>query len=150
MGYNATAAAGVANARIYALNSLTGGATVAGPAVRLELDTGSIGFDLNPTVDRIRVVAGNRANYRLNPTDGTLTYATGTSTPSIGAAAYTNSFMGASITSGTTLYDYDELLNTLNTQLPPNNGWPAGRYAPGRVAGAPGPTPLYHFGRGWS
>ncbi|MEJ7659993.1 MAG: DUF4394 domain-containing protein [Hymenobacter sp.] len=30
--------------------------------------------------------------------------------------------MGASATSGTTLYDYDELLNTLNTQLPPNDG----------------------------
>ena len=106
-------------------------ATAAGPAVRLELGTGSIGFDFNPTVDRIRVVAANRANYRLNPNDGTiaatdgaLTYATGTGTPSIGAAAYTNSFMGATATSGTILYDYDELLNTLNTQLPPNDGTP--------------------------
>ena len=128
LGYNATAATGVANAQVYALNSLTGVATAAGPAVRLELGTGSIGFDFNPTVDRIRVVAANRANYRLNPndgtisaTDGTLTYATGTATPTIGAAAYTNSFMG-NTTSGTTLYDYDELLNTLNTQLPPNDG----------------------------
>ncbi|WP_223651512.1 DUF4394 domain-containing protein [Hymenobacter psoromatis] len=127
LGYNAAAVTGVANAQVYALNSLTGVATPAGPAVRLELGTGSIGFDFNPTVDRIRVVAANRANYRLNPndgtiaaTDGTLTYATGT--PSIGAAAYTNSFMGATATSGTTLYDYDELLNTLNTQLPPNDG----------------------------
>ena len=91
MGYNAIAAVGVANAQIYDLNSLTGVATAAGPAVRLELGTGSIGFDFNPTVDRIRVVAGNRANYRLNPndgtiaaTDGTLAYATGTATPSIG------------------------------------------------------------------
>lgn len=129
LGYNAAAATGVANAQIYALNSLTGVATAAGPAVRLELGTGSIGFDFNPTVDRLRVVAGNRANYRLNPndgtiaaTDGTLAYATGPTTPSIGAAAYTNSFMGATATSGTTLYDYDELLNTLNTQLPPNDG----------------------------
>ncbi len=129
LGYNAAAATGVANAQIYAINSLTGVATAAGPAVRLELGTGSIGFDFNPTVDRLRVVGANRANYRLNPNDGTiaatdgnLAYATGTATPSIGAAAYTNSFMGATATSGTTLYDYDELLNTLNTQLPPNDG----------------------------
>jgi len=148
MGYNATAAAGVANAQIYALNSLTGVATVAGPSGRLELGTGSIGFDLNPTVDRIRVAAANRANYRLNPNDGTISATDGT--PSIGAAAYGNSLMGASTTSGTTRYDYDALLNTLNSQLPPNDGWPAGRYAPGRIAGALGPTPLYHFGRGWS
>lgn len=127
LGYNAAAATGVANAQVYAINSLTGVATAAGPAVRLELGTGSIGFDFNPTVDRIRVVGANRANYRLNPTDGTisatdgqLAYASGT--PSIGAVAYTNSFMGANATSGTTLYDYDELLNTLNTQAPPNDG----------------------------
>jgi hypothetical protein len=129
LGYNAAAATGVANAQIYTLNGASGIAAPVGAAIRLELGTGSIGFDFNPTVDRIRVVGANRTNYRLNPIDGTiaatdgqLTYATGTATPSIGAAAYTNSFMGATATSGTTLYDYDELLNTLNTQLPPNDG----------------------------
>lgn len=70
-------------------------------------------------------MASNRANYRLNPNDGTISATDGT--PSIGAAAYTNSFVGASTTSATTLYDYDELLNTLNTQLPPNDGWMASR-----------------------
>ncbi|RZK99412.1 MAG: DUF4394 domain-containing protein, partial [Hymenobacter sp.] len=129
LGYNSAAAAGVANAQLYTLNGATGIAVPVGAAIRLELGTGSIGFDFNPTVDRIRVVGANRTNYRLVPTDGTiaftdgqLTYATGTSTPSIGAAAYTNSFMGATSTSGTTLYDYDEVLNTLNTQVPPNDG----------------------------
>jgi len=127
LGYNAAAATGVANAQIYALSSVTGVASAVGAAVRLELGSGSIGFDFNPTVDRIRVVGANRANYRLNPTDGTisatdgnLAYASGT--PSIGAVAYTNSFMGANAASGTTLYDYDEVLNTLNTQAPPNDG----------------------------
>ncbi|GAB3636968.1 hypothetical protein GCM10027422_25580 [Hymenobacter arcticus] len=129
LGYNSAAAAGVANAQIYTLNGASGVAVPVSAAIRLELGTGSIGFDFNPTVDRIRVVGANRTNYRLNPIDGTiaatdgqLAYATGTATPSIGAAAYTNSFMGATATSGTTLYDYDELLNTLNTQLPPNDG----------------------------
>jgi hypothetical protein len=128
LGYNAAAAAGVANAQVYSI-AATGAATAIGSAVRLELGTGSVGFDFNPTVDRIRVVGANRTNYRLNPadgtiaaTDGTLTYATGTATPSIGAAAYTNSFTGANAASGTVLYTYDELLNTLNTQDPPNVG----------------------------
>ncbi|RZK62050.1 MAG: DUF4394 domain-containing protein [Hymenobacter sp.] len=132
LGYNSAAATGVANTQLYSLNAVTGVATPVGAAIRLELGTGSIGFDFNPTVDRIRVVGANRNNYRLNPnlpstsvlaaTDGQLTYATGTATPSIGAAAYTNSFMGAGSTTTTVLYDYDEILNTLNTQDPPNNG----------------------------
>ncbi|MGI4740473.1 MAG: DUF4394 domain-containing protein [Janthinobacterium lividum] len=135
LGYNATAATGVANAQIYTINAVTGVASLIGAAVRLELGTGSIGFDFNPTVDRIRVVGANRNNYRLNPTtgaanvlaatDGMLSYANTNNLPSIGAAAYTNSFMGASTASGTTLYNYDELLNQLNTQStanPPNDG----------------------------
>lgn len=134
LGYNAAAAAGVANSQLYSLNAVSGVATPIGAAVRLELGTGSIGFDFNPTVDRIRVVGANRNNYRLNPnnptgilaaTDGQVAYTTGTNTPSIGAVAYTNSFMGANAMSGTTLFNYDELLNVLNTQAtanPPMDG----------------------------
>ncbi|MVN78526.1 DUF4394 domain-containing protein [Hymenobacter sp. HMF4947] len=135
LGYNAAAATGVANAQLYSINAVSGVATPIGAAVRLELGTGSIGFDFNPTVDRIRVVGANRNNYRLNPTnpatgilaatDGQVAYTTGTNTPSIGAVAYTNSFMGASATSGTTLFNYDEALNVLNTQAtanPPADG----------------------------
>ncbi|NML67765.1 DUF4394 domain-containing protein [Hymenobacter sp. RP-2-7] len=129
LGYNAAATGTTANAQIYTVNGATGVARAVGTAVRLELGMGSIGFDFNPTVDRIRVVGANRANYRLNPadgtisaTDGTLAFAGGTGTPSIGAVAYTNSFMGASATSTTTLYDYDQGLNNLYTQAPPNDG----------------------------
>ncbi len=113
LGYNA-AATGVANSQLYSVSAVTGVATPIGAAVRLELGTGSIGFDFNPTADRIRVVGANRNNYRLNPnfgaasvlaaTDGTLTYALTNNLPNIGAVAYTNSFAGASATSGTTLY----------------------------------------------
>jgi len=135
LGYNAAAASGVANSQLYSLNAATGAATAVGAPVRLELGTGAIGFDFNPTVDRIRVVGANRNNYRLNPnstaasvlaaTDGVVAYTSGTNTPTIGAVAYTNSFMGANATSGTALYNYDQVLNVLNTQAtanPPADG----------------------------
>lgn len=133
LGYNAAAASGVNNSQLYSLDATSGTATAVGAAFRLELGSGAVGFDFNPTVDRIRVVGANRNNYRLNPnstaasvlaaTDGQVSYTSGT--PNIGAVAYTNSFQGASSTSGTTLYNYDLTLNQLNTQStanPPNDG----------------------------
>jgi len=74
----------------------------------------NIGFDFNPRADRIRVVAPNGTNYRLNPntgglagTDTNLSYVSGNTVghaPYIGTAAYTNS---ATAVAGTTLYDVD-------------------------------------------
>jgi len=132
LGYNAAAATGVANSQLYSINATTGVATPNSAAVRLELGTGAIGFDFNPTVDRIRVVGANRNNYRLNPnlgvasplaaTDGVVAYTAGTATPNIGAVAYTNSFIGSTTTA---LYNYDLTLNQLNTQAtanPPADG----------------------------
>ncbi|QJX45736.1 DUF4394 domain-containing protein [Hymenobacter taeanensis] len=128
LGYNATAQTG----QLYALNATTGAATSISGPLAMTLGTGDISFDFNPTVDRIRVVGANRNNYRLNPvtgtvaaTDGQVAYTTGTNTPTIGAVAYTNSFMGADATSGTMLYNYDQALNVLNTQStanPPADG----------------------------
>ena len=133
LGYNSAAASGVNNSQLYSLDATTGAATTVGAAFRLELGTGSVGFDFNPTVDRIRVVGANRNNYRLNPnstaasvlaaTDGAVSYTSGT--PNIGAVAYTNSFRGANATSGTALYNYDLTLNQLNIQStanPPADG----------------------------
>ena len=116
---------------LYTLNSLTGALTAVNAApIPLALGTGKIGFDFNPTVDRIRVVSTNRTNFRLNPvngtvaaTDGLLTYAPGDAnaarTPSIAAAAYTNSFGGSTATE---LFDYDQNANVLALQSPPNDG----------------------------
>jgi len=126
LGYNSTTGA----AQLYTINTTTAVATAVGAAMVLELGTGSVGFDFNPTVDRIRVTAANRKNYRLHPvtgaiaaTDGELTFATGdissTFMPTIGASAYTNSYIG---TESTTLYNYDEALNIITTQVPPNAG----------------------------
>ncbi|SNC74766.1 Por secretion system C-terminal sorting domain-containing protein [Hymenobacter gelipurpurascens] len=128
LGYNGTAQTG----QLYGINPTTGAAVAVGGVLALELGTGDVSFDFNPTVDRIRVVGANRNNYRINPitgtvafTDGQVAYTTGTNTPTIGAVAYTNSFMGANATSGTTLYNYDQVLNVLNTQStanPPADG----------------------------
>jgi hypothetical protein len=127
LGYNATAQ----TATVYTINAATGTArAINATPVALALGTGSIGFDFNPTVDRIRVVGANRANFRLNPNDGTvaatdgqLTYAAGdanaANTPSVGAAAYTNSVANATATQ---LFVYDEARNVLALQNPPNEG----------------------------
>ena len=129
VGYNATAQ----NYQLYTLNAQSGVATAVNAApIALPLGTSKVGFDFNPTVDRIRVTAGNRANFRLNPVDGTiaatdlqLTYATGdpnaAATPNIGASAYTNSVAGSTAAT-TVLFNYDLGLNVLTTQNPPNNG----------------------------
>ncbi|MET4074165.1 DUF4394 domain-containing protein [Hymenobacter sp. UYCo722] len=130
LGYDATTAG--ANTQVYFIDRMTAVATAAGAAIRLELggSTDNIGFDFNPTVDRLRVVSTNRNDYRLNPNngalafmDGTLTYAAtdanSAATPRVGTAAYTNSYAG---TTGTVLYDIDEALSNLVTQSPPNAG----------------------------
>ncbi|AEE50376.1 DUF4394 domain-containing protein [Haliscomenobacter hydrossis] len=127
MGYNASNG----ETRLYTINPGTGMASAIGAAaITLQANLGKISFDFNPTVDRIRVIGSNNANYRLHPmtgalvaTDGNLSFATGDANagknPSIGACAYTNSYIGAS---ATTLYNYDDSLNVLTTQIPPNNG----------------------------
>jgi len=135
LGYNATAASPTPNTQLYILNTGTNSVTPVGAPVRLELGGPNerIGFDFNPTVDRIRVVSTNDANYRLNPTtggiaatDGNINYAGGTpADPGVGAVAYTNSFVGGSVT--TTLYAIDYMqMAAPNGQLsvvnPPNNG----------------------------
>ena len=127
LGYDAATAG--ANSQLYTIDPSTGVATSVGAAIRLELGTriNGIGFDFNPTVDRIRVTSTNRANLRLNPnngalaaTDGNLAYAAGdTTTARIGSVGYTNSYPGST---STTLYDLDDARNVLATQNPPNVG----------------------------
>ena len=139
-------------AQLYTLNTTTGAATRVGVALDLKLGTAAtdaIGFDFNPTVDRIRVVgsynpvAPNTNNYRINPNDGLKVADDGrtkynpgnatttppvpadpnaAATPAVATMAYTNSFAEANAASGTVLYDYDRALNVLVTQVPPNDG----------------------------
>jgi hypothetical protein len=123
LGYDPIVAAGN-NAQLYTLDPATNTATAIGAAIRLELggSTDRIGFDFNPTVDRIRVVSTNDANYRLNPNNGAIAAIDpnlNPAAPAIGSVAYTNSYAGST---ATTLYDIDETTGTIYTQNPANAG----------------------------
>jgi trimeric autotransporter adhesin len=132
LGYNAT----LGMARLYKLNPSTGVLTTVGTVdVALSLGTSAdnIGFDFNPTVDRVRVLSTNKKNYRLHPdlgtvvaTDADLSYGMGdpnaSVTPQIGQIAYTNSYVAAT---KTTLYYLDEINAVFGTAFVatnPNNG----------------------------
>ena len=118
-------------ARLYVINPTNGAAVgIGSSSVVLPKNMGKVSLDFNPTVDRIRVVGSSNANLRMHPTtglvvatDGNLAFAAtdvnAGKNPSIGAAAYTNSYIGST---STTLYNYDDSLNILTSQIPPNNG----------------------------
>ncbi|MCE7067023.1 DUF4394 domain-containing protein [Dyadobacter sp. CY326] len=93
------------------------------------LNGGSIGFDFNPTVDKIRVVTTTGQNLRVHPETGAVVAndgpLNGPASPKVGAVAYTNSRAGVTAApagAGTTLYDIDAEANVLYTQNPPNAG----------------------------
>lgn len=90
---------------------------------------GHIGFDFNPTVDRIRLVTSSTQNLRLHPETCAIVPGdsplNGYANPMIGAVAYTNSRAGvtaAPLGVGTTLYDIDPSTDMLYIQNPPNPG----------------------------
>ncbi|MDQ4139330.1 MAG: DUF4394 domain-containing protein, partial [Bacteroidota bacterium] len=110
--------------RLYVINLNSGVATMIGtepftPALEGNL----IGFDFNPTVDRIRIVTNTGQNLRLNPENGKVAFEdgdiNGASGAMIAAVAYTNSMAGAA---ATTLYDIDVSQRKLYKQDPPNEG----------------------------
>jgi len=106
--------------RLYIINKNTGAATLIAP-LSVALNGTDFGFDFNPVPDRLRIVSNTGQNLRVNPNDGS-TIVDGTlnpGTPSVTAAAYTNSFAGAS---STTLYVIDTGSDRLLIQNPPNNG----------------------------
>lgn len=104
------------SARLYTINLSTGAATAVGSGFTLAGNTSSrFSIDFNPVADRLRVVTGDGQSYRVNPIDGTLvaqdtSLLDGASPPMISAAAYTNSFVGAT---ETTLYAYDYATDTV-------------------------------------
>ncbi len=107
--------------RLYTINLLTGAATQVGTTA-ITLNGTNFGFDFNPTVDLIRVVSNTGQNLRVNPNTGAI-QATDPNlnpgTPSVTAAAYTNSFTGAP---STILYDIDTGTDRLVRQDPANAG----------------------------
>jgi hypothetical protein len=122
---------GVSNqSRMYQISTGTGVATQIGMNGSFTLSGNEFGMDVNPMVDRIRVVSDTDQNLRLNPSDGTLSatdtplaYAMGDTNagqnPTEVALAYSNNFVGAG---STTLYGIDSGLDILVTQSPANAG----------------------------
>ena len=107
-------------AKLYTFNLSSGIATPLGAGFAIAAGVTAVGFDFNPTVDRIRVVTNTGQNFRLNPIDGSIAATDGNlnpGTPSITGAAYTNNFAGAT---STVLFVLDA--TTLYMQNPPNSG----------------------------
>ena len=120
---------GVSDAnRLFIINQFTGAATLVG-TLSNGVTFPNVGFDFNPTVDRIRIVSEADENRRANPNDataiidGTLAFAAGDvnagQNPNVVAAGYTNSFGGATTTA---LFDIDSNLDILAQQNPANAG----------------------------
>lgn len=119
---------------LYLLDPQTGVATVVGsnglvafaggvalPFLTLPLSTDGWGFDFDPVTDRIKVTTTGNLNFRINPSTGaSVDGDAGTSgvnpdpafalNPTPTAAAYTNSYGGAT---ATTLYVLDSVADTV-------------------------------------
>lgn len=112
------------SSRIYTINTSSGAAAAVGmgPFTPALPSNPVVGFDFNPTVDRIRLVTSTGLNLRLVPETGAVAFVDGSlnpGTPSVTAAAYTNNFAGATMT---TLFDIDSQSDKLFRQVPPNDG----------------------------
>lgn len=108
--------------RLLTINPSNGQVTAKGTGLSPMLSGETFGFDFNPTVDRIRVVSNTGQNLRLHPDLGTVAVTDGMlnpGSPSVSAAAYTNSFAQATTTQ---LYVIDSSNNNLYLQSPPNDG----------------------------
>jgi hypothetical protein len=136
--------------QLYTINVLTGDVIPVGdgfpsevtgqPAGNYSLLGATIGFDFNPRTlqadgsVRIRVVASNGTNLRLNSDTGEVAAVdtalhypnadpNAAATPMVDAAAYTNSARSTPMAAGTTtLYVMDFGTDDLATQNPPNAG----------------------------
>jgi hypothetical protein len=108
------------SSRLYAIDPASGAAAPVGPAFPTALSGTRFGVDFNPTVDRLRIVSDTGQNLRIDPTTGAvagvdtaLNNDGGQGTPTVTAAAYTNSVVGATTTA---LYDIDSGTDTLVLQ----------------------------------
>jgi uncharacterized protein with beta-barrel porin domain len=112
--------------QLYAINPLTGVTSAVGSAV--PINGSAVGFDFNPTVDRIRIVTADGQNLRVDPNTGSVTVDGGLNIMVGGqpitvtgntAAAYSNNVAGATTT---TLYVINSETGLLQIQNPPNDG----------------------------
>ncbi|MFD2146358.1 DUF4394 domain-containing protein [Mucilaginibacter antarcticus] len=109
---------------IYTINTTTGAARIVGTGPFTPvIGSNVLGFDFNPTVDRIRLVTSNGQNLRLHPETGATAAVdgviNGVTNPGVTSAAYTQNRAGAS---ATILYVIDINNDKLYKQDPPNDG----------------------------
>ncbi len=125
---------------MYVIDTASGAASQVGSTFVIPLESTKIGFDFNPTVDRIRLVTSTGQNLRLNPDTGAVVDTNadvdgvqpdgrvleGTDTPLIPSVAYTGNFAGST---ATVLWGIDTELNALvsigspdGTTVSPNTG----------------------------
>jgi len=140
LGVNAAADTGT----LYVLDPQTGAATAIGApgsiaytnGAAVDLPASGWGMDVNPNVDRVRLVTATGLNARVNPATGlpidSNAGASGTNPDAsanglppgatgVSAASYTNAFTQAP-GGTTTLYVLEPFSNQLGIQNPPNNG----------------------------
>jgi Domain of unknown function (DUF4394) len=112
---------------VYRVNPQTGIVVAEGPAFTPSLGGTEVGFDFNPTVDKIRVTSNAGENLRLNVDEDTL-LATDANLnagmPQVVGSAYTNaSFAPFAVRPmTTTLYALDAATSQVYVQNQPNNG----------------------------
>ncbi|CAN5569152.1 DUF4394 domain-containing protein [soil metagenome] len=133
---------------LYRIDPFTGVATL---DVSPQMSVGTVlRTDFNPVADRARLISANNENYRITPSvqtpgpanpgfvsnDGNFSFAagSGTGTPNLQGAAYTNNFDG---TTSTQLYTVDLNNLYLNTNAP---GAPAGSFGLLNLVGSLGIT----------
>lgn len=123
---------------VYLIDVATGEVTAIGDGLDPVIAGTMVGFDFNPTVDRIRLTTNTGQNLRLNPEtglvgtnpdtgmptiDGDLAFADGDVNAGAGiavvGAAYTNSVAGAEETQ---LFVINDANDVLALQDPPNDG----------------------------
>lgn len=114
---------------LYTIDPESGAATPASTLTTPFSGRAQTGFDFNPSVDRLRIVAGDGQNLRVNvdigatAVDGTLSYSpkdpNAGKRPGVTASAYTHSIAGAE---STKMYNIDSTLDVLALQDPPNDG----------------------------
>jgi hypothetical protein len=68
----AVVSSGSVEGRLYRIHATSGAATPIGAARFVLPALDDVGFDFNPMTDQIRVVTRARANFRLDPTSGTI------------------------------------------------------------------------------
>ncbi|HZG00327.1 MAG TPA: DUF4394 domain-containing protein [Chitinophagales bacterium] len=112
------------SSRLYVINPMTGVARPIGVEPFMPALSGTVvGFDFNPTVDRIRIVTSTGQNLRVNPETGAVAAVDGVINGQAGAmisaVAYTNNTAGST---STVLYDIDPATDQLFIQIPPNAG----------------------------